>query len=159
MTVTQQDEPTAPARGPVDTGATVTQIGAAPCRRGDRSLPARVPEPLPCSGPRSAPVGPRLTTRGRVVLALAWAGIAVLAAWATVALVGVFGAGGVTSEPYSGPTTTVSVDRGDTLWAVVAELDTTADPQQVVAQIVELNGLDSSADLRPGDILEVPSTG
>ena len=161
MTVTQvrQDESTAPPREPAGVGATVTQIGAAPSRRAGGAVPARIPEALPCSGARSAPAGPRLTTRGRVVLVVAWAGLAVLAAWATVAVVGLFGAGGVTPESYSGPTATVSVDRGDTLWSVVAELDTTADPQQVVAQIVELNGLASSADLQPGDTLEVPRTG
>lgn len=161
MTVTQirRHEFTAPVREGVGVQATVTQIDAAPSSRAGGAAPVRVPEALPCSGPRSAAAGPRLTRRGRIVVALAWVGLAVLAAWATVAVVGLFGAGGTSPELYSGPTTTVSVDRGDTLWAVVAELDTTTDPQQVVAQIVELNGLASSADLQPGDTLEVPSAG
>lgn len=136
--------------------ATVTAI---PTRRTHRAQRAQrgLPHPLPCDGPRAGSGGGGLTARGRFVVALAWVGLAVLGAWATVAAVVTFGSGGTAPESYSGPTTTVSVDPGETLWGVVGELDTDVEPEVVMAQIVELNQLSSSADLDPGDVLVVPS--
>lgn len=50
----------------------------------------------------------------------------------------------------------VTVSAGDTLWSVASEATTGGNVRQTMAQIAELNDLDS-AQLQPGDVLHVPS--
>jgi hypothetical protein len=44
------------------------------------------------------------------------------------------------------------------VWALARSIDSTADPRALVDTIVELNGLRSGADIRPGDVLLVPAS-
>lgn len=143
MTFRSMEEPNArvvvePAPSHVDADA----------RRRRASL-ALAPVPADCEG--SAPPslsGGRLTGRGRVLVAMVW----VLMIGAAVLLV-------VTRSPAidsGGATTTVRIEVGDTLWEVARDVAPQADPREVVDAIVELNGLGSGGDIRPGDVVQVP---
>lgn len=50
---------------------------------------------------------------------------------------------------------TLTVAAGDTLWSIAAELAPEADPREVVAEIMTLNGL-SAPDLTAGQVLLLP---
>jgi len=106
------------------------------------------PRAIPCTSARPAPTRLRLTTRGRVVVALLWvvivvaAGFGVTRAWETV-------------EPV--PTQTVVVSPGDTLWGLAVEARPGDDPRATIARIVEINSLGPWHDIHPGDELLVPS--
>lgn len=50
----------------------------------------------------------------------------------------------------------VEVDPGDTLWSVASAAPTEEDVREVMAQIVEINSLESS-QLEPGEVLYVPA--
>jgi nucleoid-associated protein YgaU len=84
-----------------------------------------------------------------VVVGLAWLVLGMIAA------VPIIRPDGGPAEP-GVKTTTMVVDHGDTLWALAQEVDAAADPRTVVDTIVELNGLQSGGDIRPGDVLVVP---
>ena len=143
----------ATGHGPAEGSARVVRPAlAAPSAR--RSSVARdhagTPRPVSCE--RSYPPdlgGSRLTPRGRVVVGLAWLVLGTIAAIPIV-------------RPDGGPaeqgvkTTTMVVGQGDTLWALAQEVDAAGDPRTVVDTIVELNGLQSGGDIRPGDVLVVP---
>ena len=49
----------------------------------------------------------------------------------------------------------VVVASGDTLWSIAARSAPGEDPRDVVARIVEANGVDPGA-IRPGEVLTVP---
>lgn len=123
-----------------------------PRRHVARRRPAGQPTPVPCVGSAEPSLhGARLTRRGRVVVALAWLLLIVAGALAFV-------------RPWDGgapsgaaTTTTVEVRGGDTLWELAADVAPTADPRETVATIVELNGLSSAGDIRPGDLIQIPS--
>jgi Tfp pilus assembly protein FimV len=106
------------------------------------------------SGPRlSRPRSTvRLTRRGRLVVVVA----ALLVAFA----VGVFvtAAGSVaTQRPGTPePTKIVQVGDGDTLWGIASELSDSGDVRAMMAQIEQLNALDST-DLQAGQRLVVPA--
>jgi len=106
------------------------------------------PRAILCTSARPAPTRLRLTTRGRVVVALLWVVIVVAAcfgvtrAWETV-------------EPV--PTQTVVVSPGDTLWGLAVEARPGDDPRATIARIVEINSLGPWHDIHPGDELVVPS--
>ena len=56
-----------------------------------------------------------------------------------------------------GPTTVaVTVQPGDTLWGIAAEIDPGADPRALIAEIREMNALTQSG-LVPGQVLVVPA--
>ena len=56
-----------------------------------------------------------------------------------------------------GPTTiAVTVQPGDTLWGIAAEIDPGADPRALIAEIREVNALAQSG-LTPGQVLVVPA--
>lgn len=92
--------------------------------------------------------GSRLTARGKVVVALAWLALAVVAA-VPITLDNI-------SSKRPTATTTVVVKPGTTLWRLARSIDATADPRVLVDAMVDLNGLGSAADIHPGDVLVVP---
>ena len=116
------------------------------------SRPPRTTAPLPravaCTSARPAPSRLRLTTRGRVVVGLLWVVILVVAGVGVVR-------GWEAAEPVR--TQAVVVSPGDTLWGLAVQARPGADPRATIAQIVEINGLGSWADIHPGDELLVPS--
>lgn len=107
------------------------------------------PMALPCDR-SSAPDlhGSRLTRRGRLVVTFSWLVLAMAALGAVV-----WPQGGTDPRP-SG--VTAEVRSGDTLWELAARIAPEADVRETVAAIVELNGLSSGGDIRPGDTLRLP---
>jgi LysM repeat protein len=59
-----------------------------------------------------------------------------------------------TGSAYRGLTRVV-VRPGQTLWAIAARAEPTADPRAVIQQIMEVNAI-SSPDVQPGELLWVP---
>jgi LysM repeat protein len=98
----------------------------------------------------------RLTRRGRLV----FFGVPlVLLAALLLALSGFLNAPAKASESVSElsltPTATVTVQPGESLWAIAGAVAPDRDPRDVVADIVQLNNLDG-ARVRPGQALFVP---
>ncbi|WP_116948401.1 LysM peptidoglycan-binding domain-containing protein [Jiangella endophytica] len=126
---------------------------APPRRHVARRRPAGRPAAVACVGSAEPSLhGSRLTRRGRVVVGLAWLLLIVAGALAFV-------------RPWDGgapagaaaTTTTVEVRGGDTLWELATDVAPSADPRETVAAIIQLNGLSSAGDIRPGDLIQVPS--
>ena len=81
----------------------------------------------------------------------------VAAVWVVLVVAGVLAFVRPASAPQSpSETQAVRVEAGDTLWQLAGEIAPEADLRDVVAEIVEINGLASGADIRPGDVLLVP---
>lgn len=120
---------------------------ATPNIRGPK-VGVRGPAPCDNSSPGSLH-GSGLTARGRVLFALAWVVLIVVGAL-------------VVARPFDDsayaqtPTVPVEVQPGDTLWEFARAADPQGDPREVVHTIVELNDLNSAADIHPGDTLLVP---
>lgn len=84
----------------------------------------------------------RLTLRGQaVIVAFIAIVLAIVVSFFT------FGATGANATLQTGANdfTYVSVEAGQTLWELASELDPTADPRDVIAEIVSLNALTSSS--------------
>ena len=96
---------------------------------------------------RAAAPALRMTRRGRlVVLALALLVVLLPGAWRAMA-----------TAQVEGPTTVaVTVQPGDTLWGIAADIDPGADPRALIAEIREMNALTQSG-LVPGQVLVVPA--
>ncbi|MDJ0352237.1 LysM peptidoglycan-binding domain-containing protein [Pseudarthrobacter sp. PH31-O2] len=62
-----------------------------------------------------------------------------------------------TGELSPTPTVTVTVQPGESLWAIAAAVVPGRDPRDVVADIIELNNL-GAARVVPGQALFIPST-
>ena len=99
----------------------------------------------------------RLTPRGRIVLI----GLPlVLLAAVILSLTGLLNsparaadnAGGLTVTP----TVTVTVQPGESLWAIAGQVDPDRDPRDVIADIVQLNDL-QAGKVMPGQQLFVPN--
>lgn len=94
----------------------------------------------------------RITARGRAVLLT-------LVAAPLVALALFFGLNGggavATQEPTVDTFTYVTVESGQSLWDIAAEVAPSADPREFVADVAALNQLDS-AQLQPGQLLAIP---
>ena len=125
-------------------------IPLAPARRPHSAgRPQSAPRPLACSGSAAPGVhGGGLTARGRFVVGLAWVLLVVAGALAFI-------------RPWDdaasvGPTTTVRLESGDTLWGLAGSIAPTADVRETVATILELNDLDSAGEIQAGDALIVP---
>ncbi|MCY0904738.1 LysM peptidoglycan-binding domain-containing protein [Arthrobacter sp. H14-L1] len=108
---------------------------------------------------RSAGRAPlHLTRRGRfllvgVPLMLAAIVVLVLAGFFTAPAQASVGPGSVGVHA-----SMVTVLTGQTLWSIASTADSTRDPREVVADIVELNGLSTSV-VQPGQQLFVPLPG
>jgi LysM repeat protein len=92
----------------------------------------------------------RMTVRGRRVLT-AFIVVPLLIAIATLALNG----GKATASSDSVAPTYVSVQQGESLWQLAEQIAPTTDPRDVVADILSLNGLDSS-QIVAGQRLAIP---
>ena len=94
----------------------------------------------------------RITSRGRAVLAILLA--------APIAAVALFlGLGSTGAVATQSPSTTtfsyVTVDAGQSLWDLAAEVAPGADPREFAAQVMSLNQL-ASASVQPGQQLAIP---
>lgn len=95
----------------------------------------------------------RLTRRGRVVFTTLAALPLVFGAFALA------GGVGTASASDRGPGQSfdyVTIAAGQSLWQVAEELDPTADPRDVIAEIVDLNRLASDA-VQPGQRIALPA--
>lgn len=101
------------------------------------------------------PVTPRLrlTRRGRAVFAT-------LAAIPLVIAGLVFGLGAsgavATQDAAPGSLTWVTVDGGESLWDLAAEIAPSEDPREFAAQVVAFNQL-ASSEIQPGQELAIPT--
>ncbi len=115
-------------------------------------------QPATRQSERPAPLPPlRLTRRGKVVLI----GIPlVLLAALLLSLAGFFNSPAKASESAADlsvtPTVTVTVQPGQSLWAIAGTVDPGRDARDVVADIVQLNNLTAGA-VHPGQQLYVPT--
>lgn len=95
----------------------------------------------------------RITARGRAVLA-----VLVALPLAALAIFLGFGSGGAVATQ-DGATATfeyVTVEPGQSLWDIAADVAPAADPREFAAQVVALNQL-ASSDLQPGQELAIPA--
>jgi len=113
-----------------------------------RAVPARSAAVRPAApAPRL-----RLTRRGRVVLG----GLAVVPVLLVGLLLGVGAPGAVAEgEPSADTHSYVSVAPGQTLWQLAESLVPGADPREVIADIMDLNRLES-ASVAAGQRLAIP---
>jgi LysM repeat protein len=99
----------------------------------------------------------RLTRRGRIVLI----GLPlVLLAALLLSLTGLLNSPAKAADTASGlsvtKTVSVTVQPGESLWAIAGAVDPTRDPRDVIADIVQLNDLEMGK-VMPGQQLFVPS--
>lgn len=133
--------------------STLTVPAGIPVR--PRVWPAAALTPAAKAARRKADGSPvRLTRRGRLLVTLlvglALAAMAVVLTGSPTATPGMEG-GGLSATAYE----RVTVQPGQTLWALALEVDPTADPRVVVQEIMELNAL-NSAGVRAGQVLLLP---
>ncbi|MFZ4896039.1 LysM peptidoglycan-binding domain-containing protein [Plantibacter sp. Mn2098] len=99
----------------------------------------------------------RLTRRGRVVFTT----LAALPVVAAIAVLSISAGNAIASGPDIGAAgqgasfTYVTVDAGESLWQLAKSIAPTADPRDVVADIINLNQLTSSG-VEPGQRLAIP---
>jgi len=95
----------------------------------------------------------RLTKRGRAVITtLAATPLVIVALY--FALNG--GMANATLESAGGSFEYITVEAGQSMWQLASDLAPQADPREVIEQVVQLNGLESS-DVYPGQQLAVPA--
>ena len=94
----------------------------------------------------------RLTRRGRAVL-MALIALPIVVGALVFALNG--GVAAATGEQNHATFQYVTVQPGDSLWSVAERLAPNADPRNVIADLVSLNGLESAV-VTPGQQLAVP---
>ncbi|WP_426624592.1 LysM peptidoglycan-binding domain-containing protein [Leifsonia sp. McL0607] len=104
-------------------------------------------------GTAAAQVRLRLTRRGRAVL-MALVALPVVIGALVFALNG--GVAAATGEQTHLTFHYVTVQPGDSLWSVAARLAPKADPRDVIADLVSLNGLESAV-VTPGQQLAIPT--
>jgi LysM repeat protein len=133
--------------------AASTAVQFADSRRGGvRTAPAK-------AGAASRPGKPprlRLTRRGRIVLI----GLPlVLLAALLLSLAGLLNSPAKAADNANGltvtPTVSVTVQPGESLWAIAGKVDPDRDPRDVIADIVQLNDL-QAGKVMPGQQLFVP---
>ncbi|WP_353713446.1 LysM peptidoglycan-binding domain-containing protein [Arthrobacter sp. K5] len=99
----------------------------------------------------------RLTRRGRIVLI----GLPlVLLAALILSLTGLLNSPAKAADTASGltvtPTVSVTVQPGESLWAIAGKVDPDRDPRDVIVDIVQLNDL-QAGKVMPGQQLFVPN--
>ncbi|WP_349358961.1 LysM peptidoglycan-binding domain-containing protein [Pseudarthrobacter sp. PH31-O2] len=109
-------------------------------------------------GPRARQAPLKLTRRGRLV----FIGVPLMLLAALILTLSGFlnapaKAAESTGELSPTPTVTVTVQPGESLWAIAAAVVPGRDPRDVVADIIELNNL-GAARVVPGQALFIPST-
>jgi hypothetical protein len=93
----------------------------------------------------------RLTRRGRdVLLTLAAAPLVVAAFWFALN-----GGGATATLEHTTGYSTVTVQPGDTLWSIAESIAPSADPRDVIVELMQFNAL-SSADVPAGFELAIP---
>lgn len=113
------------------------------------------------AGPRAVELRPvqarpgaprlRLTRRGRAVIVMLLAIPLVIAG-----LVFGFGASGAVATQDAGTVTWVTVDGGQSLWDLAAEIAPSEDPREFAAQVVAFNKL-ASSEIQAGQRLAIPA--
>ena len=100
----------------------------------------------------------RLTRRGRRVVMSLIAVAVVSTVAAVVFVVSSFMGGSVaaTTSHSHVQTTAVVVKSGQTLWQIAKQVNPSGDPRDTLEQISDLNGLDASAIVHAGQVLQVP---
>ncbi len=95
----------------------------------------------------------RLTRRGRIVIGA----LGVLLVGALLGVAAVFGSTGAVASEAAGDAQFgyVVVQPGESLWGVATALDPSADPRDVIAEIVRLNQLGGS-EVQAGQPIAVP---
>lgn len=97
----------------------------------------------------------RLTRRGRVVFAT----LATLVILTVIALAALLSSPSATATDRSPVASSafgyVVVQPGDTLWSVATSLDSSADPRDLIAEMIRLNQL-SGSDVQAGTPIAVP---
>lgn len=111
----------------------------------------------PVGGQAAKPPRLRLTRRGRIVLI----GLPlVLLAAILLSLAGLLNSPAKAADTASGlagtPAVSVTVQPGESLWAIAGAVDPGRDPRDVIADIVQLNDLEGGR-VMPGQQLFVPS--
>ena len=131
--------------------STVTLSAGLPTRGVTRSRAARPPA-RPEARPAPRPAGPvRLTRRGRLTATLV-----LLAGFVTGGTLLTGGLASAGTEPGAAATAErVTVAPGDTLWSIAQREAPGTDPRDTVADILELNHLESSA-VEAGSVLLLP---
>lgn len=97
----------------------------------------------------------RLTARGRAVLMTLAAVPLVIAA----ALFALNGGGAVATQEVAQSGVEyeyLTVEAGESLWALATEIAPTADPRDVISDILAFNGM-SSSQIEPGQQLAIPT--
>jgi LysM repeat protein len=103
--------------------------------------------------PSAARTRLRLTRRGRAMLTTL-AGIPIVAGSLALSLTGEPAV--ASSEVSRVPLQSVTVESGQSLWAIAQTVAPSADPREVIDSIMQLNQL-SSYDVMPGQELAIPS--
>jgi LysM repeat protein len=105
----------------------------------------------------TSPTQLRLTTRGRLLLGASGLVVALSLFSATTALGSAAKAESSTTStnPASAYYETITVLPGETLWSIAGQVDSKANKGDLVAAIIDLNGLSGSA-LQAGQRLRVP---
>ena len=106
--------------------------------------------PAAISGPGSV-TRLRLTRRGRAIIA-AIVSLPLMFALFSIALNG----GGATATSATPVVATITVEGGESLWSVAADIAPQSPTADVVADLIAVNEL-TSADLRPGQLLIIPA--
>ncbi len=102
---------------------------------------------------RTPSVRLRLTRRGRAVLAA----LVALPLAIGIGCAALNGGGAVaTSDHAPASFSYVTVGAGDSLWGIAERVAPSSDPRDVIAAIMDLNGLDSP-DVAAGERLAIPS--
>ena len=93
----------------------------------------------------------RLTRRGRATIA-AIVSLPLVFALSSIALNG----GGATATSGAPVVATITVEGGESLWSLAADISPHSPTADVVADLIAANEL-TSADLRPGQLLIIPA--
>jgi Tfp pilus assembly protein FimV len=103
--------------------------------------------------PRTArPARLRLTRRGRAVLTA----LAALPLVVAALVLGINAGGAVATDGPGAPLETVTVDGGQSLWDIAADVAPDADPREFASDVMHLNQL-ATPTLQPGQVLAIPS--